>query len=220
MRISKKLETTYFEVILMIVMIKNRGFLVIIVLLLAMSFTNSQAREQTAKQVVEAFQAKLLTVMKQGKSLGFQGRYKKLGKAIDTSHDLTKITRVVIGREWAKLNKEQQQKLVNVFTELSIAAYAYNFKEFSGESFEFDSEEETTRGGVIVHTYLQIPDDKEVKFDYMMKKKGESWRIINIIANGVSDLALKRSEYTNILKKDGFDALIIKISTKIETYAK
>jgi len=54
----------------------------------------------------------------------------------------------------------------------------------------------------------------------MLKKKGESWRIINIIANGVSDLALKRSEYTSILKKDGFDALIIKINEKIESYAK
>jgi len=38
---------------------------------------------------------------------------------------------------------------------------------------------------------MVIPDDKPVKFDYMLKEKGNSWRIINIIANGVSDLALK-----------------------------
>jgi phospholipid transport system substrate-binding protein len=204
----------------MSIMVKKKYFFILIIFLLGLSSINVSAKQQTAKQVVDVFQSKLLKVMQQGKALGFQGRYKKLEKAIDTSHDLTKITRVIIGREWVKLSEEQQQKLVAVFTELSIAAYADNFKEFSGESFKFDSEEETTRGGVIVHTYLLIPDDKAVKFDYMLKKKGESWRIINIIANGVSDLALKRSEYTSILKKDGFDALIIKINEKIETYAK
>ncbi len=199
-------------------MVKKKYFFILIILLLGINSINVQAKQQTAKQVVEVFQSKLLKVMQQGSKLGFQGRYKILESAIDASHDLTKITRVVIGREWVKLSEEQQQKLVAVFTTLSIAAYADNFKEFSGESFKFDSEEETTRGGVIVHTYLQIPDDKAVKFDYMLKKKGESWRIINIIANGVSDLALKRSEYTSILKKDGFDALIIKINEKIESY--
>ncbi|MDQ7090145.1 MAG: ABC transporter substrate-binding protein [Methylococcales bacterium] len=191
-----------------------------LVFLLAMNVSTVQARQKTAKQVVETFQSKLLTVMKQGKTLGFQGRYKRLEKAINKSHDLTKITRVVMGREWVKLDTLQQQTLVDVFTQLSIAAYADNFKEFSGESFVFDSEDETARGGMIVHTYLQIPSDDAVKFDYMLKKKGESWLIINIIANGVSDLALKRSEYTTILKSSGFDALITKINAKIETYAK
>lgn len=204
----------------MLLIFKNKSFFAISVFLMGLCFSNAYAEPQTAKQVVESFQTELLEVMKQGKELGFDGRYKRLEAAIAKSHDLTKIARVVVGREWAKLAEEQQQELVDVFSKLSIAAYAYNFKEFSGESFKFESEEETTRGGVIVHTYLLIPNDKDVKFDYMLKKKGDSWRIINIIANGVSDLALKRSEYTNILKNDGFEALIKKISEKIDNYAK
>lgn len=54
----------------------------------------------------------------------------------------------------------------------------------------------------------------------MMKKKDDSWQIINIIADGVSDLALKRSDYTSVLSREGFDALIAKINEKIESYAK
>ena len=82
------------------------------------------------------------------------------------------------------------------------------------------SEDKTARGGMIIRTLFVLPDDKDVKFDYMLKKKGNEWRIINIIANGVSDLALKRSEYTSILKRQGFDALIAKINEKIDNYAK
>ena len=173
-----------------------------------------------AKDVVLIFQDQLLDVMKQGKELGFQGRYNKLETAIIGSHDLTKIARIVVGKEWKKLSNEQKLKLTDVFSRLSVSAYAYNFKEFSGESFEYISEDQTARGGVIVHTIFILPDDKDVKFDYMLKKVGNNWRIINIIANGVSDLALKRSEYTSILKRQGFDALIAKISEKIDNYAK
>jgi phospholipid transport system substrate-binding protein len=174
----------------------------------------------TARQVVEKFQAELIEVMKNGKQLGYAGRYEKLKDPVSNSHDLTKIARIVIGKEWEKLTEDQQQKLVDVFSRLSIASYAHNFKEYSGESFVFDSEEETARGGVVVHSHLVIPGEKDVKFDYMLKEKGPSWRIINIIANGVSDLALKRSEYTAILQREGFDALIAKINEKIDNYSK
>ncbi len=205
----------------MLTFFKNKSLLAFVYwLVLTFYFSIAYAQEETAKQVVENFQSELITVMKQGKELGFKGRYDKLSVAITKSHDLTKIARVVVGKEWSKLSEEQQQKLVDVFSQLSIAAYAYNFKDFSGESFKFGSEEDTTRGGAVIHTTLIIPGEKEVKFDYMLKKKGESWRIINIIANGVSDLALKRSEYTSILERDGFDSLMTKINDKIDHYAK
>lgn len=174
----------------------------------------------TAKEIVDKFQKDLIDVMKNGKKLGYSGRYDKLKDPVTNSHDLSKIARIVVGKEWEKLTETQQQQLVDVFSRLSIASYAHNFKDYSGENFTFDTEEETTRGGVVIHSHLTIPDDKPVKFDYMLKEKGDSWRIINIIANGVSDLALKRSEYTTILQREGFDALIAKINEKIDNYSK
>ncbi len=180
----------------------------------------SQEERATARQIIDKFQTDLITVMKDGKKLGYTGRYEKLDVAVSNSHDLPKIARIVVGKEWEKLTEEQQKKLTDLFSRLSIASYAHNFKEFDGEAFAIDSEEETKLGGVVIHSHLDLPDDKPVKFDYMLKEKGASWRIINIIANGVSDLALKRSEYTAILQRDGFDALIAKINEKIDLYAK
>ncbi len=173
----------------------------------------------SAKAVVESFQGVLLDVMKQGEQLGFNGRYELLSPAVVTTHDLNKIARIVVGREWEKLTDSQQEQLTDSFSRLSISAYAHNFKDFSGESFQFESIDETSRGGIIVHSIFVLPDNKNVKFDYMLKKMGENWKIINIIANGVSDLALKRSEYTSVLQREGFEALIAKINEKINNYA-
>ncbi len=190
-------------------------------LLLASSiaFADVSKTDHSARVVVANFQAELLDSMKKEKSLDFDARYKKLSEPVINSHDLTKITRIVVGKEWKTFTDQQKKALVEIFARLSIASYAHNFKGFSGEEFKFDSEETTPRGGVIVHTLLKIPDEKDVKLDYQMKKQGDDWRIINIIANGVSDLALKRSEYTSILKREGFDALLAKISGKIKLYS-
>ena len=180
----------------------------------------AQEESTSARHIVDKFQTELVQVMKNGKKLGYSGRFDKLETSVSNSHDLPKIARIVVGKEWEKLTEEQQKKLTDVFSKLSIASYAHNFKDFDGEAFVIDSEEETKMGGVVIHSHLDLPDDKPVKFDYMLKEKGVSWRIINIIANGVSDLALKRSEYTAILQRDGFDALITKINEKIDNYAK
>jgi phospholipid transport system substrate-binding protein len=174
-------------------------YLTLSVLLLSSASFITWAEEITARQVVEEFQNQLIDVMK---------------------HDLPKIARIVVGKQSEELTPEQQAKLEGVFSKLSVSAYAHNFKSYSGESFSFVSEEETGRGGVVIHTNLLIPGDKDVKFDYMMKKKDEGWQIINIIADGVSDLALKRSDYTSVLSREGFDALIAKINEKIESYSK
>jgi phospholipid transport system substrate-binding protein len=199
---------------------KNMKFFAVLILSLAAINTAVAEDAATAKQVVDKFQADLIDVMKNGKKLGYSGRYDKLNTSVTDSHDLNKIARIVVGKEWEKLSADQQQKLTDVFSRLSVASYAHNFKDYAGESFAIDSEEQTARGGVVIHSHLSIPDEKDVKFDYMLKEKGNSWRIINIIANGVSDLALKRSEYTTILQREGFDALIAKINEKIDNYSK
>lgn len=192
-----------------------------LVIVLALLFSASAlAAGPSAREVVEKFQADLIEVMKNGKTLGYAGRYDKLLSPVSESHDLVKIARVVVGKEWEKLTGEQQDKLVDVFSKLSVASYAHNFKEYGGEAFAFESEEQTTRGGVVVHYVFKVPDEKSHKFDYWLKEKGDSWRIINIIADGVSDLALRRSEYTTILQREGFDVLIAKINEKIDSYSK
>ncbi len=196
----------------------------IIVLMLALWFpVGSWGGEQeaaTARQVVATFQGHLIDAMKAGKKAGYAGRYEKLYGPVTQSHDLEKIARVIVGREWEKLTTDQQRTFVEVFRRFSVSSYAHNFKGYDGETFVFDSLEETGKGGVVVRTLLKIPNEKDVKLDYMLKQNGNTWQIINIIANGVSDLALKRTEYASVLQREGFDALIRRLNEKIDDHSK
>ncbi|MDT8425067.1 MAG: ABC transporter substrate-binding protein [Methyloprofundus sp.] len=174
---------------------------------------------EVASQVVQGFQSELLNIMQQGDKLNFAQRFEQLKPVVIKTHDLAKITRIIVSKEWQNLSSEQKQELIQKFSALSIASYAHYFKSFSGESFKIESVKQLSPGQIYVHTFLMLPDDKDVSMDYLLKKTGDDWRIINIITNGVSDLALKRSEYVAVIQKSGFDTLINEISAKIEKFS-
>jgi phospholipid transport system substrate-binding protein len=50
---------------------------------------------------------------------------------------------------------------------------------------------------------------------YLLTRKDDRWQIINVIAQGVSDLALKQAEYAYVIKKDGFKGLVSQLNDKI-----
>jgi len=178
---------------------------------------------QTAKDIVFGFQSILIGSMKQGETLRFNERCEYLKEPILSSHDVLKSLRTIVGsKEWRGFTVEQKNQLTEVFTNFIISTYAFNFNAFSDESFTYVSERTTKKGNVIVRSILNIPDGKrsKVTFDYGLRKTSAGWRIYNIAADGVSDLATRRSEYRRVLAGDGFNALIAIINKKIDNYAK
>lgn len=174
---------------------------------------------EQASQVVKDFQAELISLMKQGDKLNFEQRSTQLRPVLIKTHNMVRMTRAVMGKNWAELSTEQKKKLITKLIDLSVASYAHHFSSFSGQSFEVKSVEKV-RSQIYVKTFLVLPDDEDVSIDYLLKKKGDSWRIINILSKGVSDIALKRSEYGVVFKKSGFDILLAEITIKIENFAK
>ena len=177
------------------------------------------AEIDTPTQVVERLHASLLTVMKEAKELGYQGRYDRLGPVITATFDFPFIAKIVVGRYWEGFSDEEKKKFVETFTRLSIATYAGRFDGYSGERFEVISSKETRRELVVVRTLLIKSEGDKIELDYILRKNGNKWNIINVIANGVSDLSLKRTDYTSFLRKKGFDDFIDKLNEKIACYS-
>lgn len=171
------------------------------------------------RAVVEGFQAALLAVMQEADELGYEGRYQRLAPVVQASHDLAGIARVTLGRHWNRLSSEQQAAFVDTFSRLSIATYAHRFADYGGEAFKILSAEQPEAGKAIVHTRLLDADGEEVNLDYLLRPVQDAgWQIINVTYDGISDLALKRSEYTSVIRNQGVEALIAKLQEKIAQY--
>ena len=192
--------------------------LAIALLLLTLPVPASASANDSAAKVVEKLHAELLGVMKEADALGYKGRYQRLAPVVTSSYDLPFISKIVVGRYWNKFSSEQKEEFIKTFTKLSIATYANQFSGYSGERFKTISAEESTRGRLLIKTVLVKSNGEEVELDYMLHEKERQWQIINVIAQGVSDLSLKRAQYTSYLKENGFDGLMQKINDKIKSY--
>ena len=47
----------------------------------------------------------------------------------------------------------------------------------------------------------------------------DRWRLVNITVDGVSDLSLKRSQYSEVIEQHGFHELLERLDTKTESLA-
>ncbi len=177
----------------------------------------SVATQTEAQATVEKLHNVLLETMQQGAQLGFAGRAAKLAPTLAASFDFETISRLTTGRYWAQIPADKKREFIGVFTQLSTATYAANFKNFDGERFATRAQEDK-KSAQLIKTVLIKTDGKEVSLNYLLAKAQGKWRIVNVVAQGVSDLSLKRAEYTAVIGSEGIDALIAKLKAKVASY--
>lgn len=183
---------------------------------LALSSVRARAQSlDPAPACIQAFYEVLLTCMKQAKDLGLQGRFEKLAPAVDRTFDLATMTRVACGPTWAKLPADQQQALVAAFGRMTAATYASQFNDFNGQQFVVDPATTPRNADLIVHTQLVPAEGDPVTLNYLMRGTGSDWRIEDVYLDGtISQLAVRRSEFTAILSSGGADGLLSKLQSQ------
>jgi phospholipid transport system substrate-binding protein len=173
-----------------------------------------------AARVVETLHEALLGVMKDAKALGYDGRYEKLAPVIRSGFDLPFMAEKSVGRHWKTASEEERQALVETFSRFTVANFAGRFDGYSGQVFRTLGVEPATHGTVLVRTHLDEPGEEGVALDYRLRSVDGGWRIIDIYLNGtVSELALRRSEYSALIQREGFQALLAKLAERIDELA-
>jgi len=194
-----------------------RAVLLVVVALLAVPAGAQE--ERAAAGVVEDLHGALLEVMREAEALGFAGRRERLAPVVERSFDLPFVSRIVTGRHWESFSEAQREEMIRTFGRLTVATYAARFDGYSGEVFKLDQARPLRSERVLVRTELHGSDGDVVQLDYVLHRSDGQWRIINVIANGVSDLSIKRAEYSKVLAESGFEALIARLNEQIDGFA-
>jgi phospholipid transport system substrate-binding protein len=135
-------------------------------------------------------------------------RFRKLEPLIEKTHDLQYIAEFALRKQWPMLSETERQRFIAAFEKLSVMTYASRFKNVSANTFKSAGPPTIESGRAHVLTAIARQGQPDVSLDYMLDQKAGAWRIINIIADGVSDLALKRAEYQRILGTGSIDDLV------------
>ncbi len=206
---------------------RNRvpGFALALFAVLALATaTGGQAADAQAEgpqQVVERINEALLDAMRNAATLGFEGRYERLEPVLRESFNLPLMARGTAGRYWRELTPAQRDALIERFTRLSIASFAARFDGYSGESFRILGQQPGVRDTVLVQNQLLRPgDEPPVGLNYLLKAFDGRWQVIDIFLDAkFSEIAVKRSEYTSVIKNEGFDSLLASLDEKIAELA-
>jgi phospholipid transport system substrate-binding protein len=170
-----------------------------------------------ATKVVEDLHAVMLGVMKDANSLGFDGRLAKLQPAIAARYDFPFIAEKSVGLVWKDFDDAQRTKLVDAMARLAGATYAARMDSFSGERFVTLGTEPAGQSTLIVRTQIVEGTGKKTSIDYRMRNTDDGQpRIVDVFYDGtVSELAMRRSEYSALLKKGGLPELLDALEKKI-----
>jgi phospholipid transport system substrate-binding protein len=165
---------------------------------------------------VRSFYATLLATMKDGRTLGQSGRYARLAPVVDRVFDVPSMTRLAVGSSWASLPPAQQQQLTDAFRHYVAATYADRFDSYSGEQLQVTGERPYS-ADVIVETRIVKSNGETTTLNYMTRQNRGTWQISDVYLDGtISQLAVQRSEFNSILRREGVDGLVMALSRKVD----
>ena len=165
---------------------------------------------------VRSFYDVLLATMKNGPSLGQNGRYAALAPVVSNVFDVPLMARLAVGPSWDSLSPAQQQQIAAAFGRYVSATYADRFDRYSGQQLQITGDE-PYGGGVIVETKIVQAGEDPVTINYMMRRHGGIWQISDVYLDGtISQLATQRSEFHSILARYGVAGLISTLDHKVD----
>jgi len=150
----------------------------------------------------------LLKSMRAGTTISMTERYKQLEPVIGQVFAMPLVTRLAVGPDWANFSPEQQKELIAAYTRFTVANYAHNFHDFDGQRFEIDDNVLSRGDNKVIRTRVIPAHDVPVSLLYRMHEVDGTWKVVDVISDGVSQLALRRADFAVAIAAGGAPALL------------
>lgn len=148
------------------------------------------------------------------KSERAEDRVAAIEKALGQRFDYGEMGKRTLGLEWKKLNAGQQKEFVGLFQKFLSKTYAGNVDGYSGEQVEYIKER---RKGDFAEVQTKVISKKlQVPLDYRLLKNSNTWRVYDVVIDGVSLVKNFRGQFSRIMKANGFPGLLNKLRSKTE----
>ena len=195
--------------------IRAPGLRIVIIIIFGLFICPTWALSAEPSEVVDRFHGVLLSVMKKAGSTSVTARYKELKPEMEKAFNLPFMIRITVGSSWNRASKQQKSELIEAFKRMSVGTYASRFNGYSGQIFKTLKVRTGPKGTRLVDTRIENPNDDLVTITYVMGKFGDKWKIIDVLLDrGISEMAVRVSEYRSILRSRGVRALARALSKK------
>ena len=171
---------------------------------------------------VAALEGALTATMKAGSAnASFMSRYSALDDVVKRVFNLPIILQNSVGFLWPTIPPAQQEQLLSLFEEFTVASYINAFGVYTGEQFQLLPAERAIGAKKIVESQI-VPGDGSAptRLDYVMTDNpaggGAGWQVADVLLNGtISKVAIQSSDFASLVTSGDASELILALKSKI-----
>jgi phospholipid transport system substrate-binding protein len=141
-------------------------------------------------------------------------RVSRIEKIAYDIFDFTTMSKLVLARNWRKLDKEQRADFVREFKRNLSRTYGTRLDRYDQENIEIFATQVEPRDDVSVKTRIVGGQFDGAVISYRLRERSERWRIIDVVIEGVSLVSNYRSQFAEILNSGTIDDLMVKLRDK------
>jgi len=183
------------------------GWILILAILIVLPL---QAYAATPQETVETGVNKVLKTLSDPafKAKPKDQKITAISTEIESVFDFEELSKRTLGREWKNFSAEQQTEFVKLFKELLQGVYADRLLAYSDQKVIYDKEIMLKEGQAEVQSYLQTSDGTKIPLFYRLTDKSGSWKVYDMVIEGVSMVKNYRTQFRDILSNGSPDKLL------------
>ncbi|MGD0231229.1 MAG: ABC transporter substrate-binding protein [Syntrophorhabdales bacterium] len=159
----------------------------------------------------------VLEVLRDPKLQGESGKKVKeqrVEAAADKLFDYVELSKRTLGLNWNKFSPEQRKEFVELYKTILKNAYVDKITAYTSERVNFTKEEPLSETTVEVQSVV-VSKGGETPIYYRVIKKGNEWRVYDVVIEGVSLIGNYRTQFREILGNNPPETLLETLRKKV-----
>ena len=180
----------------------------------------ASADDESPQEFIDQMTAGALVILRDD-SLSTTAKATRLENELGGCCDFATTAKLVAARNWRSFSPEERQEFVALFRDYLIATYRKNIDSYGGETIEIAGGRDEKFGDYTVFTRIKRDGGQApVIVNYRLRKNAEgSWRVIDIVAEGISMISNLRSQFQEVYSRGGVQGLMKEMRKKITDQA-
>jgi phospholipid transport system substrate-binding protein len=144
------------------------------------------------------------------------GRFRQL---LNDGFDVPQIGRFVLGRYWRVASEDERREYLRLFEDYIVQNYATRFGEYAGENLRVGNATAAPDSTVTVASELLRPSGPPVKVDWKLAKQDGSFKITDVMVEGVSMSITQRDDFSASIQRSGgkVEGLLAMLRDRVKT---
>lgn len=142
-------------------------------------------------------------------SLSQDEKTKKFDALLNKRFDMRSIGRFALGRYWRAASPAQQKDYLDMFNEMILEVYSRRFSEYKGQTIEVVSSRPEGKRDILVSSLIKESNAPDIRLDWRIRTTDGTYKVIDIIVEGVSMALTQRSDFAAVIQRGGGDVQVL-----------